>query len=93
MRLNPAVKRRLLEAYSFPGFRPRATVCEADFDAGAVIVTLDRRRKKRSADVAARLIGRCMTAGRGWSAICRAAAFGFSWNLRYGGLTAGAAAA
>jgi hypothetical protein len=36
-------KRRLLEVYKHAGFRPRATIREAEGDAGTLIVSLERR--------------------------------------------------
>jgi hypothetical protein len=62
-------KRRLLEAYKYPGFRPRATIREAAGDGGTLIVSLDRRSKKVAAAAAARSAGAGTTAGNGGCAI------------------------
>ena len=48
-------KRRLTDAYAFPGFRPLATVQGIFGDPKARVVTLRRRSKKRAAALAARL--------------------------------------
>jgi hypothetical protein len=75
-------KRRLQEVYKYPGFRPRARIGEAAGDPATLIVTLDRRSKKRSAAVAAEpgeagttaACGRCGT----WAAV--AIEFCWSWK-------------
>jgi hypothetical protein len=56
-------KRRLSDAYKYPGFRPRATIREAVGDRGTLIVSLDRYSKKVVAAAAARSVGAGMTAG------------------------------
>jgi len=47
-------RRRLSDAYAFPGFRPLVTVQGVFGDPKARVVTLIRRSKKRSAEAAAR---------------------------------------
>jgi hypothetical protein len=74
-------KQRLSEAYKYPGFRPRATVREVEGDAGTLIVSLERRSKKRIAAVAVRSVGAGMTVGNGVCAIWAAAAIGLFWSL------------
>src|ERR1022692_3449587 len=70
-------RRRLVDAYAFPGFRAGAGMRGRFGDPQMRIVTLARRAKKR----AAALVGRCIAvstiahAARG--AICRAERFGF----------------
>jgi hypothetical protein len=78
-------KRRLLAVYKYAGFRPRATVREAEDDAGTLIVSLERRSKKPCAAVAAGLARVGTTAGSGKSAIWAAAATGSSWSLKRDG--------
>ena len=51
----------LQDLYRFPGFVPRATVRGIFGDPLAVVITLQRRRKKRSVAFAARLIALIMT--------------------------------
>ena len=51
--------RRLADAYTFPGFRPRATVQGLFGDPHARLITLVRRGKKRSAEP----VARCTEAG------------------------------
>jgi hypothetical protein len=81
-------KRRLQDAYTFPGFRPRATIKGVFGNPKARIVTLVRHSKKHAVAVVA------------WSALVgtieRYAGFVISlvairactWSLRVAGLTA-----
>jgi len=59
----------LHDLYRFPGFVPQARVRGLFGDAHAVAITLQRRRKKRSAMSAERCIGASTTSGLGVSAI------------------------
>ncbi len=92
MRMRSKPKRRLLEVYKHAGFRPRATIREAEGDAGTLIVSLERRSKKRCAAVAGSPAGAGMTAGSGKSATWAAADIGLSWNCKRGAWTAVAVA-
>jgi hypothetical protein len=47
---------QLRDLYAFPGFAPAATVRGVFGDPYAVVISLRRRRKKRAAESAARLI-------------------------------------
>lgn len=49
---TPRKRRRLVDAYAFPGFRPLATVRGVFGDPKAQLITLVRRTKKPSAAVA-----------------------------------------
>ena len=82
MRMRSKPKRRLLEVYKYAGFRPRAAICEAEVDAGTLIVNLERRSKKRFAAVAVNLAGAGMTVGSGKSATWAAAATGLFWSWK-----------
>src|SRR5262249_62004116 len=84
--------RRLVEAYKYRGFRPRATVREVEGDAGTLIVGLDRRSKKPIAAVAAKSSGAGMTVGNGACAIWAVADTGVFWGSRRAAWSAGAAA-
>src|SRR5262245_66042996 len=66
-------KRRLWDAYAFPGFRPEGTVRGIFGDAKARIVRLKRRSKKRAAPTAEPCIAAGTTAPCGGCATCRAA--------------------
>src|SRR5207249_5302787 len=75
-------RRRLWDAYCFPGFRPQPTVCGVFGDPIARVIRLTRRSKKRLVAVAvasrwAGTIARC-----GVCAICHVATRGFFWNWR-----------
>jgi hypothetical protein len=62
--------RRLIDAYAFPGFRPRARVRGVFGDPKARIVTLVRRSKKRAAVSADARIGVGTTDAHASFAIC-----------------------
>ena len=85
-------KRRLSEVYKYPGFRPRATIREAEGDAGTLIVSLDRRSKKRIAAAAARRAESGTTVGDGVCAIWAVAAIGLFWSSTRDVWTVGAVA-
>lgn len=85
-------KRRLTDAYAFPGFRPKTLVRGVFGDPKARIVTLVRRSKKRSAVSVDGRSGAGMIDGRAKFAICPAATRAFIWSLKSGAWTAAAAA-
>jgi hypothetical protein len=58
-----ATCKRLLDLYRFPGFVPLSRIHGIFGDPGAVVITLRRRRKKRSAISAAKSIGPFTTSG------------------------------
>jgi hypothetical protein len=75
-------KRRLSEAYKYPGFRPRATIREVEGDPGTLIVSLERRSKKHAAAAAVRSAEAGMTADNGGCAIWAVADTGSFWSSR-----------
>ena len=89
---RPKPKRRLVEAYKYPGFRPRATVREVEVDPGTLIISLERRSKKLGAAAAAKSVGAGMTVDDGTCAIWAVADTGLFWSSRRDEWTAGVAA-
>ena len=75
-------RRRLWDAYCFPGFRSEPTVCGVFGDPKARVIRLKRRSKKRRAAVAVASRWAGTTARFAGCAICRAATRGFSCNWR-----------
>lgn len=65
-------RRRLADAYTFPGFRPLQRVQGMFGDPKARLVALVRRGKKRSAALAGRHTVAGTTEGRGGCGICPA---------------------
>lgn len=86
-----ATTRRLLDAYWFPGFRPLAMVRGLFGDPKARIVSLQRRRKKRSAASVANPSGAFTTARYAGYATCRAATLASTWKSKCAGSTAAGA--
>ena len=72
-------RHRLVDAYAFPGFRPRAFVQGMFGDAWARIVTLDRRGKKRSVGRAGQCTGASTTGCADECGICSAVSIGSGW--------------
>lgn len=68
---TPRKRRRLVDAYAFPGFRPLATVQGVFGDPKARLITLIRRTKKLSAAAAAWRIAPGTTARGDGYGICR----------------------
>jgi hypothetical protein len=68
-------KRRLWDAYAFPGFRPLPTVRGVFGDPKTRVITLKRRSKKRSAAAADKCIGAGTSDARAGFAICPVAAY------------------
>jgi len=81
-------RRRLVDAYAFPGFRPLATVQGMFGDPQARIVTLVRRGKKRLAMLAEQFIGVTTTAQGVVCAICPAGTFAFGSIWKCGAYSA-----
>ena len=73
-------KRRLLDEYRFPGFRPRAKVKGIFGDSKARIIRLERRQKKLYAAHAGKLTEVITTTRCAGYGICRAARCGFFWK-------------
>jgi len=84
-------KRRLLDEYRFPGYRPRANVRGEFGDPRARIIWLERAQKKRFVAVVAGGIGATTTRRYGGYGTCRAAMRGFTWRWRFGGSFVGGA--
>src|SRR5271169_684399 len=85
-------RRRLLDAYRFPGFRPVEEVRGAFGDPHARIVTLVRRSKKRPAGRADENIPGGTIASFAGLETFRPAACASSWSSRCGGSHAARAA-
>jgi hypothetical protein len=82
-------RRRLLDEYRFPGYRPNAEIRGVFGDPRACIIRLERAQKKRFAVVVVRLTGATTTRRYGRSEICPVGMLGFIWRWRYGGFFAG----
>jgi len=82
-------KRRLWDAYSFPGFRPEGTVRGIFGDVKARIIWLRRRSKKRDVVVVDACIAVGTTARSAACAIFRAAIRGYISNSKCGAYFAG----
>jgi len=81
-------KRRLLDEYQFPGFRPRSTIQGIFGKPGAWVIRLERTQKKRHAVAAARSIAVTTTRPCGGYGICPAGMPGFTWTWKFGGFAA-----
>jgi hypothetical protein len=79
--------KKLLDAYTFPGFRPLAIVKGKFGDNKARIIQLIRRQKKLYAVFAERFIKASMTGRLNWSGICPAATPGSICRWKCGGST------
>jgi len=84
MPVTSAKRRRLRDAYRFPGFRPVERVRGVFGDPHARIVTLIRRSKKRRAAHADEFIPGGTIASFAARAIFRPAACASSWSSRCG---------
>ena len=85
--------KRLHDVYRFPGFVPLAHVRGVFGDPYAVVITLRRRRKKRTAVFVDVPIARFMISVLDGSATCRVGTSGFTWSSRFAGSGAASAAA
>jgi hypothetical protein len=84
--------KRLLDAYRFPGFRPRATIKGIFGDPKARVIRLERRQKKQYAAVVADHIGVSTTGRCGVFGTSRAETCGSIWRWRYAGFCVESAA-
>ena len=80
-------RKRLRDAYRFPGFVPMAAVQGVFGDPKAVVVKLSRRRKKRCAVNAVAGVAVTTTTESSKSGICRAEIGEFTWKWTFGGWT------
>ena len=80
-------RKRLRDAYRFPGFVPLAAVQGVFGDPKAVVVKLSRRRKKRGAVGVVDGVAVTTTTGSSECGICRAETGGFTWKWTFGGWT------
>jgi len=78
-------KRRLLDEYRFPGFRPRSAIQGIFSAPRARIIHLDRTEKKRHAAAAAACIGVTTTRQGGGYEIYPAEMPEYTWRWRFGG--------
>ena len=81
--LKTPKRRHLADAHSFPGFRAGAIVHGRFGDPQMRVVTLARRTKKRTVELAGRCIAASTTAHGGKFGICRAARFVFGSTSRF----------
>lgn len=78
--------KKLLDEYTFPGFRPRAAIKGKFGDHQARVIQLERRQKKLFAAPAAPATGLSMTGGLDWPGIYHAAMPEYIYHLRFDGL-------
>lgn len=84
---------RLVDEYSFPGFRPKAHIKGKESDPGGRVIVLERRQKKEPpADTAAGSTTVITTASSSIYAICLAAIPGYTSRSRCAGFFASGAA-
>lgn len=91
MRSRPQ-KKRLLDAYRFPGFRPLDEIRGVFGDPFARVVTLVRRSKKHAAECVAANIRAGMTDVFDAFATCHAGHCGYTWSSRFDAYAVGTAA-
>jgi len=77
-------RKRLQDEYQFPGFRPKAIVKGKFSDRGSKVVRLERRQKKRYADVVDLFIGVFTTTKKGIFEIYLVAEREFIWKWKFG---------
>jgi len=77
-------KRRLLDEYQFPGFRPRSKIQGIFGDPKARVIGLDRTQKKRHAVAAALYIAVITTRQNDRYGICPAGMPGSTWKWKFG---------
>jgi hypothetical protein len=81
-------KRRLLDEYHFPGFRPRSKIQGIFGDPKARVIKLDRSQKKLHAVVAALCIAVTTTRRYDKYGICPVGMPESIWRWRFGGSSA-----
>lgn len=77
-------KRRLLDEYQFPGFRPRSEIQGIFGDPKARVIRLERTQKKLHVVVAARYTEVITTRQRDGYGTCRAGMPGYTWKWKSG---------
>ena len=77
-------KKRLLDEYLFPGFRPKAGIKGVFGDSKARVIRLVRTQKKPCAVVVVRRIGAITTRKCVECETCPAERCGFTWRWRFG---------
>lgn len=82
-------KKRLLDEYHFPGFRPKAEIQGIFGDAKARVIRLVRTQKKRRAVVVVRCTGAIMTRRSGGYETYPAERCGFTWRWRFDACSVG----
>jgi hypothetical protein len=82
-------KRRLLDEYQFPGFRPMSKIQGIFGDPKARIIRLERTQKKQHAVAAAPYIAVITTRQCDRYEICPVGMPGYIWKWKSGGFSAG----
>jgi len=82
-------RRRLLDEYRFPGYRPKAKVRGVFGDPRARVIRLERVQKKRFVAVVVRFTGVTTTRRYDGYGICPVGMLGFMWRWRFDGSFAG----
>ena len=85
-------RRRLVDLYAFPGFRPRASVVGVFGDPQARIVRLERRGKKPGVGRAAGVHVESTSAGFDGCEIFRQEKLASTWSWRFAAFFVGTAA-
>ncbi|MEK6775587.1 MAG: hypothetical protein AABY87_01745 [bacterium] len=85
-------RRSLLDAYRFPGFRPRATIKGIFGDPKARVMRLERRQKKLHAAIVVQRIGVFTTGRYAGYGTCPVGTCGFTWRWRSAGFCVGGVA-
>lgn len=84
-------KRKLLDEYRFPGFRPRAEIQGVFGDPKARVIRLKRTQKKQYAGNVARFIGIITTRRFAEYGIYLVGMHGYMWSWKLGEYYAGSA--
>jgi hypothetical protein len=89
---TPRKRKRLLDAYRFPGFRPLDELHGIFGDPRARVIPLVRRSKKPSAGIAVERMQVGTTGARGERETCPAATRGSTWSSKCVGCAVAATA-